>query len=104
MGNKSEESIAVSLTRRAFKNSLIFVAIIMVIWAIVLEFISQGWWVLVINIGAIIVTAWTILSCAIPFFRLYMPGIVAFLISGTLWFVMFIAIRLIIGAILGTNS
>ena len=90
------------LLRRAFKNGLIVTFILMVIWAIVLEFIPEGWWVLAINIVGILITAWILLSTAIPFLKVYLPTLIAVIASGILWFVMFVAIRFVIGAIIGT--
>jgi hypothetical protein len=95
-----------SLDKRVFKRGLIVTSILMVIWAIVLEFIPEGWWVLVINILGILLTYWILLSTVIPFFKgslRTISTIIAVIASGVLWFVMFVAIRFIIGAILGTN-
>lgn len=94
---------AKSLNRRAFKNGPIVTLILMVIWALVLEFIPEGWWVLAINILGILLTAWILLSTAIPVLKVHMPTLIAVIASGALWFVMFVAIRFIIGAVLGTN-
>jgi hypothetical protein len=109
MGGKKVSSYlyaARSLDKRVFKRGLIVTSILMVIWAIVLEFIPEGWWVLVINILGILLTYWILLSTVIPFFKgslRTISTIIAVIASGVLWFVMFVAIRFIIGAILGTN-
>jgi hypothetical protein len=101
---KSElvRELVVKDIRRAFRNGLIVTSILMIIWAIVLEFIPEGWWVLAINIFGILITVWVLLSTAIMFFRRYMTMIPAIMLCLGLWFIMFVAIRFIIGAILGT--
>lgn len=95
------QELATSMNRRAFKNALIITVILMVIWALVLEFIPEGWWVLAINVAGVILTSWILLSCAIPFLKAYMPTVLAGMASGTLWFVMFVAIRNVIGLVVG---
>jgi len=92
---------ATSMNRTAFRNALIITGILMVIWAVVLEFIPEGWWVLAINVAGLILTSWILLSCAMPFLKDYMPTLLAVMASGALWFVMFVAIRTIIGVVVG---
>ena len=100
---RTNHDIESSINKRAFKNGLIVTLILMVIWALVLEFIPEGWWVLAINILGILLTAWILLSTAIPFLKVHLPTLIAVITSGGLWFLVFVAIRFIIGAILGTN-
>ena len=92
----SEESIS----KRAFRNGFISTFILMGIWAIVLELISEGWWVLVINIVGVLLTAWWFLWTAISFFKLYVPTIISVFLSIGLWVGMFVVIRFIISLIL----
>ncbi|MFC1966982.1 hypothetical protein ACFLWI_08645 [Chloroflexota bacterium] len=95
-----------AMNKMVFKRGLIITSVLMVVWAIGLEFIPEGWWVRVINILGILLTYWVLLSTVIPFFhgsKRTISTIIAVISSGALWFVMFVAVRFIIETIFGTT-
>lgn len=59
--------------RKGFGCALILGFILVIIWAILLAFLPDGWWVAAINIGFLIISAIVIGLPSITFFKLYMP-------------------------------
>jgi len=87
--------------RKGFRNALIFGFILVIIWAVLLAFVPDGWWITVINILFFIATAIVIGMSSIQFLRLYMPKIVAIILSAGIYVIMVVLIRSIILELLG---
>jgi len=82
--------------RRAFRNALILGLILCIIWAVLVAFVADGWWMTAIDIGFFIVMGIVIAMPSIAFFKLYVPTIMAVVLTSVVWVLMVAVVRLII--------
>ena len=79
--------------RKRFCLGLLVGVGLIVIWSVLLMFMTYGWLTAVVNIAFLIATAIVIGIPSIKFFRLYMPNIIAIILSSVIWVVMVVLIR-----------
>lgn len=74
---------------------------LVIVWAILLKIVSQGWGILAVNIGFLIATILTIGMGSVVFFRRYMRTGFAVLLAAIIWVAMAVGIRSIILTVIG---
>ncbi len=96
-----EKNFMRSVARKAFRNCLIFGLILVTIWAVLLAFVPNGWWITAINIGFLIITVIGIAVPSTQFLKVYMPLPLAIIASAAIWLILVVFIRSIILELLG---
>lgn len=86
---------------KAFQGILFAGFVIILIWALLLKFLPDGWWITVISIGGFILTIFIIGFGCFQTLRTFMHGFWAFILGLTIWFVMAVLIRSLILELLG---
>jgi len=96
-----EKSFVKSVARRALRNCVIFGLILVTIWAILLAFVPDGWWIAAINIGFLIISVIGIGIPLIQSLKVFMPFALAIIASAAIWLILVVLIRSIILELLG---
>lgn len=75
------------------RNALVFGFILVIGWAGLLTVIPTGWGITATNIGFLLISLFVIGIPSLQFLKLYMPTLLAGIVSGLIWVIMVVLIR-----------
>lgn len=92
-----DEEFGRSMPVRALLGGLTFTALVMIVWSVADEILPPGWWIFAMDAIGVVFTAVMVLTAALPVLRGRMPAIVVGVVSGVMWYVMFVVLRTTVG-------
>lgn len=86
---------------KAFLGLLFAGLIFIIVWAVLLRFLPDGWWIMAINIIGFLLSLFIIGMGSWQTLKAFMPSILAFILGVVIWFIMAVVIRSFILDLLG---